>query len=215
MQSNGGPGWPPSRVEHINFQQAPSRPASAASLSSAISSASSFRIPGIGLGTRSNTQPSNASTQHPVAAASVVRLFTPQPDEEDPLFYDGMDSSSPPVGWLSRDGPPPREFLESAQGPPPSILRMPQASGPFPQGSNSMMGPSAVARPIDQIRPFTASSYHRSKLVTADGSIGSYVCAILENKGIGREVGIASIDRETGTYQALLRSSREHKVLSH
>lgn len=49
-------------------------------------------------------------------------------------------------------------------------------------------------------RPFTASSYHRSRLMTADGSIGNYVCAILENRGIGREVGIASIDKDTGRY---------------
>ncbi|KAJ1018588.1 hypothetical protein NDA16_004870 [Ustilago loliicola] len=48
------------------------------------------------------------------------------------------------------------------------------------------------------LRPFTASSYHRSKLVTADGFVGNYVCAILENRGTGREVGIASIERETG-----------------
>lgn len=48
------------------------------------------------------------------------------------------------------------------------------------------------------VRPFTASSYHRSKLVTADGFVGNYVCAILENRGTGREVGIASIERETG-----------------
>lgn len=54
---------------------------------------------------------------------------------------------------------------------------------------------------ISPSRPFTASSYHRSRLMTADGSIGNYVCAILENRGVGLEIGIASIDRDTGTRQ--------------
>ncbi|PWZ00351.1 hypothetical protein BCV70DRAFT_159928 [Testicularia cyperi] len=52
--------------------------------------------------------------------------------------------------------------------------------------------------PFTPSRPFTASSYHRSRLMTADGSIGNYVCALLENRGVGHEVGIASIDRDTG-----------------
>lgn len=72
--------------------------------------------------------------------------------------------------------------------------------------------PGAVSpgtfRSDDQVRPFTASSYHRSKLVTADGFVGNYVCALIENRGTGREVGIASIERDTGVYQNDLSMDR-------
>ncbi|KAN0060765.1 MutS protein msh4 [Thecaphora frezii] len=47
-------------------------------------------------------------------------------------------------------------------------------------------------------RPFTSSSYHHLRTTTADGSIGTYTCAVLEHRGVGREVGVAAIEKTTG-----------------
>lgn len=131
---------------------------------SAVSSTSSFRIPGI------NTK---YLQQRPDTGDIFAGLLPSSADSRAPTFRD-------PV----QDPLAPASFVDQA-------LR----------GYEQTDVPKHVDR--DQVspsRPFTASSYHRSRLMTADGSIGNYVCAVLENRGIGREVGIASIDRDTGTY---------------
>ena len=102
------------------------------------------------------------------------------------------------------DGPNPRDLLEGEQTMP---WQVPQLHNRMLTPSLANAGRPTTAQTEDLQRPFTASSYHRSKLVTADGSVGNYICAILENRGTGREVGIASIERETG------ETNNFHKLL--
>ena len=200
MEPPGGPIWPTPILHRFSQQQEASRPSSAAS---AASSAASFRIPGVSPSARGKSQETKTIVQ--AATPSFVRIFTPQPDQQAPLFRPtGRDTASP-VGWLAKYGPSPYELLDSSQAAP-QQYEVPQ---PTDRTSNNRLvrtvaSSSADARPPrtpqtdEQLRPFTASSYHRGKLVTADGLVGNYVSAILENRGIGREVGIASIDKETG-----------------
>lgn len=200
MEPPGGPIWPPPIRQRFDHQQEASRPASAAS---AVSSAASFRIPGISPPARGQSHQPKTIVQ--AATPSFVRLFTPQPDQQAPLFRStGRDTASP-VDWLAKYGPSPKELLDSSQAAPQQYaLPLPSDRPSNNRLLRTVASSSADAAPPrtpqtdEQLRPFTASSYHRSKLVTADGLVGSYVSAILENRGIGREVGIASIDKETG-----------------
>lgn len=193
-------------AQRLDDEDTDSLPGTAASVSS---SASSFRIPGIMPSVRAHIPPSQAAIQHAAQAPSFARLFTPQLDDADTSFRSvGRGDSQPPVDWLAKHGPSPRDFLETTQGPSghfrvqiPSLStdsKLARTVSPLMSGARQAT-PSQLEEPL---RPFTASSYHRSRLVTADGSIGSYVCAILENRGgNGREIGIASIERDTGTLQ--------------
>ncbi|SPO31807.1 related to meiosis-specific MutS homolog [Ustilago trichophora] len=202
MENNGRPSRLPPQIWRPDQVQAEIRPDTAGSVAS---STSSFHIPGV------TPMPQGLQSQKLQPAASrattptFLRLFTPQGDDPDTLFRSRGRNSTPPVDWLAKHGPSPREFLESSQGTP-RYLRDPQTSlgradvrpNRTTMPSISIAGPPVLDQTEDQVRPFTASSYHRSKLVTADGSVGNYVCAVLENRGTGREVGIASIERETG-----------------
>ncbi|SPO31922.1 related to meiosis-specific MutS homolog [Ustilago trichophora] len=202
MQTNSDPSRLPPQILRSDQVQADSPPGTAASVAS---STSSFRIPGVtpmphGLQSQ-QLQPATSRASTP----SFVRLFTPQRDDPDPLYRIRGRDSTPPVDWLAKHGPSPREFLESSQGTPrylrghqTSLGRTEMRSDGMTSHSMRVAGPPVSDQIEDQVRPFTASSYNRSRLVTADGSVGNYVCAILENRGTGREVGIASIERETG-----------------
>ena len=203
MEINGEPSWLPPQAWQSDQAPAENRPGTGASVAS---STSSFRIPGITPTSRVHSQLHQPSVRPSTPTPSFVRLFTPQLDDPEALFRAHSADSTPPIDWLAREGPSPRELLESSQGPS-AYLRASRSPPYITDGRRArpLAPPFAIDRPPgpdqadDELRPFTASSYHRSKLVTADGSVGSYVCAILENRGTGREVGIASIEHETGT----------------
>nr|CDI56827.1 related to meiosis-specific homolog [Melanopsichium pennsylvanicum 4] len=179
MDSNAPPSSLPPQILRPIEHTSESRPGSAASDAS---SASSFRIPGITPAARTRVQYSDPPNQRSRTTSSFVRLFTPQSDHGQPLSLSRDRESSFAVDWLAEYGPSPRELLESSQGPS-DYFRIPSPSLRITDGR--------LGRP-------SVSPTMIHKLVTADGSVGSYVCAILENRGTGREVGIASIERETG-----------------
>ncbi|EST07013.2 DNA mismatch repair protein MutS, core [Kalmanozyma brasiliensis GHG001] len=178
------------------------RPDTAASVAT---SSSDFRIPGLRPSAQQQGGISRNVSQSPSPAPSFLRIFAPQHESAGATWYDGRTGRDSPVAWLAKHGPSPRELLDSSQGPI-------EHRQPFTSSVQRTLGvrnwdaahtAPASAPPTslpsgDHVRPFTASSYHRSRLVTADGFVGSYVCALLENRGVGREVGIASIERETG-----------------
>lgn len=174
------------------------RPGSAVSVAT---STSSFRIPGIRPGP-SNQNHNSQSFGQQTSHRSLVRLFAPQADGIDPSWHDRDRDQQALVPWLHK-GPSPSELLDSAQGPDDGLY------APRQHMLRNDDRPDIYAAPgirpgttrSDEMRPFTASSYHRSKLITADGFVGNYVCALLESRGAGREVGIASIERETGKNQ--------------
>lgn len=180
-------------------QEMPSRPGSAASVAS---STSSFRIPGIQALAPPASRQSTPSDPSFVLPASYVRLFTPDTDAQATSQSRILHMPSRQnVDWLNtHSAPPPREFLERSQTPrehpqPLQVNQQLHGQGHFAASESlRQSGP-----PDEPLRPFTASSYHRSRLVTADGSSGNYICAVLENRGTGREVGIASLERDTGT----------------
>ncbi|GAK68468.1 uncharacterized protein PAN0_105d6726, partial [Moesziomyces antarcticus] len=179
-------------------QELPSRPGSAASVAS---SRASFRIPGIQALAPNASRQSTPSDPSFVMPASYVRLFTPDTDAQATSQSRTLHMPSRQnVDWLNtRSAPPPREFLERSQTPRELPRPLQADQRPHNQGQNAAPEVLRQSGPPDEpLRPFTASSYHRSRLVTADGSSGNYICAVLENRGIGREVGIASLERDTG-----------------
>lgn len=167
-----------------------SRPATTASVAT---SASSFRIPGIGPSvgpSGANPVPrTHPSAEENQAPTSFVRLFAPQADNIDASWHARQRDRKPAVPCFTAGAQDSPLF---DQLPRPSFQRDRSARAPVSAGS---------WQSDDQVRPFTASSYHRSKLVTADGFVGNYVCALIENRGTGREVGIASVERDTGMFQ--------------
>ncbi len=188
-------------------QELPSRPGSAASVAS---SRASFRIPGIQALAPNASRQSTPSDPSFVLPASYVRLFTPDTDAQATSQSRTLHMPSRQnVDWLNtRSAPPPREFLERSQTPRELPRPLQADQRPHNQGQNAAPEVLRQSGPPDEpLRPFTASSYHRSRLVTADGSSGNYICAVLENRGIGREVGIASLERDTGTLLSLGRLS--------
>lgn len=198
MSFNAGPRLFPPQLADEHTDQ--SRPATAVSVAT---STSSFRIPGI-----RPTAPDRAPDPHTLRESSrpstaLVRLFAPQADSVDRSWHSRQRERDPPVPWLLKHGPPPMQIVDSSQADPmnsheprSSLHRDAFGWSPSPAVARAISpGPSQID---DQVRPFTASSYHRSKLVTADDFVGNYVCALIENRGTGREVGIASIERETG-----------------
>lgn len=199
MQTNDEQRPPPPQWPPRAHQQPDSRPGTAASSASV---ASTFRIPGLRPVARAQSQQPNTSTQHLVTAPNAfVRAFTPRPPDDDPLFRSRQRDASTPVDWLVKNGPSPRELLDDSQTVSERFeIHMPPNRVLAVDSTSAGARPQRADQTEHQVRPFTASSYHRSKLVTADGSVGSYVCAVLENRGIGREVGIASIDKETGEH---------------
>ncbi|CBQ71546.1 related to meiosis-specific MutS homolog [Sporisorium reilianum SRZ2] len=176
------------------------RPATATSIAT---SAASFRIPGIRPSAPDRVSQPNTLAEEDYPSTSFVRLFAPQADSGDTLWHARQQERNRPVpGWL-REGPSPAAFIATSQDA--SVARYDPRSALHRDGCGwnpSPAAPGAISpwswQSDDQVRPFTASSYHRSKLVTADGFVGNYVCALIENRGTGREVGIASIERDTG-----------------
>lgn len=200
MALNSSSTWPKPRQpgEH----SVDNRPGSAASVAS---STSSFRIPGLRPNASKQVGDSPRASPSPSPAPSFVRIFAPREDDHDTSWQHGQESR---VDWLANHGPSPRELIDSSQGvtdfrqvPPPPFQRHSDKQLWPPQPTMPAFGPSASYQENGSARPFTASSYHRSKLVTGDGLVGSYVCALIENRGTGREVGIASIEKETGKYE--------------
>ncbi|SYW77502.1 related to meiosis-specific MutS homolog [Ustilago bromivora] len=206
MQFNNGTGWQLPQLGQGQQLAPPSRSASSASTSS-------FRIPGILPANRVNRHEQQPMAQPVASNTSFVRLFAPTPQQESTNLFlqqHGRDTDTT-VDWLPKGGPNPREFIDNSQaglgfefGPRPDS-RLDREGRDREGRDRSLIRYTPEPRQFDAapmeeppIRPFTASSYHRSKLVTADGFVGNYVCAVLENRGTGREVGIASIDRETG-----------------
>ncbi|KAI3486744.1 hypothetical protein L1887_49694 [Cichorium endivia] len=188
-------------AEHTkhSHQEMLSRPGSAASVAS---STSSFRIPGIQALAPPASRQSTPSDPSFVLPASYVRLFTPDTDAQATSQSRTLHMPSRQnVDWLNtHSAPPPREFLERSQTPrehpqPLQVNQQLHGQGHFAASESlRQSGP-----PDEPLRPFTASSYHRSRLVTADGTSCNYICAVLENRGTGREVGIASLERDTDT----------------
>lgn len=203
MANYGETCWSPLQPRRPGQQQAVSRPGSAVSVAS---SASSFRIPGIFPTAPARGQKPQTPTQRPAPSPAFVHLFGPNPHEGDVLRPSLDADVTPSLAWLSKHGPLPEDLVQLSQTGP-NHLQSEQPAGRGELGisnqSDTKNDQPGLRKSGEQLRPFTASSYHRNKLVTADGSVGSYVCAILENRGTGREVGIASIERETGTIQLL------------
>ncbi|UTT88404.1 hypothetical protein NDA17_000743 [Ustilago hordei] len=205
MQFNNGTGWQLPQLGQGQQLTPPSRSPSSASLAAFTSS---FRIPGILPANRVNRHEQQPMAQPVASNTSFVRLFAPTPQQESTNLFlqqHGRDTDTT-VDWLPKGGPNPREFIDNSQAglgfefDPRPDSRLDRESRDRPLIRYTPEPRQFDAAPMEEppIRPFTASSYHRSKLVTADGFVGNYVCAVLENRGTGREVGIASIDRETG-----------------
>lgn len=80
----------------------------------------------------------------------------------------------------------------------------------MPSTSRSMSGPSrpwtgrsqqGTSRPTTgQTRPWTASRPATARPITAASTRhdGSYIIALLEGRGVAREVGMAALDRDAG-----------------
>ncbi|GAC97371.1 DNA mismatch repair protein [Pseudozyma hubeiensis SY62] len=182
------------------------RPSTAVSVAT---SASSFHIPGVRPLVPVITRDLQPMGQQLSPDASFARIFAPQTQDGNLIRHADGQQQSPPLHWLRRHGPSPRELLDTSQGVQNELDAARVPVYPSFGGSNRdptldwshahhplTLRPTTVSAD-DQPRPFTASSYHRNKLVTADTTAGSYVCALIENRGTGREVGIATIERET------------------
>lgn len=67
-----------------------------------------------------------------------------------------------------------------------------QTSNSFTQSTRTQSRPLTA-----QSRPFTAQSARPGTAVSSRHE-GSFIVAVLEGRGVGREVGIAALDKETG-----------------
>ncbi|KAJ7270710.1 muts domain V-domain-containing protein [Mycena haematopus] len=76
------------------------------------------------------------------------------------------------------------------------------SSRPFPSRPTTAQSRPDTSRPTsDQSRPWTAQTRPGTARPTTAGTArqdGSYVIALLEGRGVAREVGMAALDRETG-----------------
>ncbi|KAN0062620.1 MutS protein msh4 [Thecaphora frezii] len=151
--------------------------------SSATVSSSSFRIPGVvpsSLGDGKRRPGGSSASLRAFAPTNLAQSPPRRWDEEGSAGWTDLASgpefssatASADAGWASR----------GADGGPATLDAI---------GETDFGGRSTA-------RPFTSSSYHHLRTTTADGSIGTYVCAVLEHRGVGREVGVAAIEKTTG-----------------
>lgn len=158
------------------------------------SSSSSFSFPQPG-GRSDRSRPStSASFRIPgITAASLGRLGSSRLNsgQGSPLdFSSRLSTPSRPTSSLySRESDPitsqtSRAVFSSSQR----------------RTGNISSRPLTQSNQANTTRPFTASSYHHTRATTADGFMGNYVSAVLENRAVGREVGIASIEHNTGMF---------------
>ncbi len=157
---------PPAEQTKHSHQEMPSRPGSAASVAS---STSSFRIPGIQALAPPASRQSTPSDPSFVLPASYVRLFTPDTDVQATSQSRTLHLPSRHECRLAQHAQRPtaqrvsRKITNSSR----TSTAPPSQSALHGQGHFAASESLRHSGPTDEpLRPFTASSYHRSRLVT-------------------------------------------------